>query len=212
MGLNENLQSAESAARAVDSNMMTYGGAANKPAETQNNIFNADPRTKDPRYTQNPQALWILRAEAEKKWKTVLPEQERRLGLIRSEFTKKYPGQVEPWTAQKLLDLAALARKHQAGQCTEQVSIAFEYLVNKGVQPFDFMIQLPRYLDHVFVVIGRTASTKSEWDIDKPPPWGSDAVVCDPWSSDKANRSYAATKLPDMMKRPYAVETLLRVG
>jgi hypothetical protein len=209
--LNENLAASQNAVRAVDSNMSLYGGAANKPAETQNAIFNADPRTKDPKIMQNPQAIWILRAEAEKKSKIVLAEQNQRLGNIRQEFEAVYPGNPEPWTKQKLLALAALARKYQAGQCTEQVAIAFEYLINKGIKPSDFMIQLPRRLDHVFVVIGRSKSAKTEWDIDKPPPWGSEAVVCDPWSPDKANRSYPGAKIPEMMKLPFAVETLLRV-
>jgi len=210
MSLSENLQSAQSAARAVDSNMMTFGGAANKPDETKQNIWNADPRSKNPVNYFNPGTMLIMGAQAQMKFKDVLAEQNRRLGLIRDEFMRKNPGDVEPWTKQKLLDLAVLARKYQAGQCTEQVAIAFEYLINKGVKQFDFMIQLPLRLDHVFLVIGRAKSDKTEWDIDKPPPWGDAAVVCDPWSSDKANRSYPASKLPDMMKLPYAVESLLR--
>jgi hypothetical protein len=209
--LQENLLAATNAVRVVDSNMMTFGGAANKPDETKKNIWNADPRSKNIMNYANPGTMLLMNYEMEQKFKTVLAEQERRLGEVRANFERTHPGGSEPWTRQKLMDLAKFAREKKVGQCTEQVAIAFEALIDKGMAPLDFMIQEPRRLDHVFLVIGRTKSTKREWDIDKPPPWGSLAVVCDPWSSDKANRAYPATKLPEMMKLPYAVSTLFRL-
>ncbi len=132
-------------------------------------------------------------------------------------FDEKYPDGAEPWTQQKLVDLARFSTEGHTGQCTEQVAVAFEYLLRMPVtKPLDFMIELPRDLDHVFLVVGRQKGKKemprtAQWPIDKSPPWGPDAVVCDPWSPQKDKRAYPATDMPKMMPLPWGVEGLLRV-
>ncbi len=65
------------------------------------------------------------------------------------------------------------------GNCGEQAAIAFMMLVDKRVEPIDYMFCAGEGDDHVFVVIGRREGS----DVRKysAQTWGPDAVVCDPW-------------------------------
>jgi hypothetical protein len=212
--LKDNLKASKDAVRHVDT--VLAGGAENKPDETFQEIMRNHPLEKVPRFFGGYDGLDFAQlATSITPFLLVHAIQHHRVGLIRGAFFKKHPCRENEsclWTAQQLRDLAVLARQQHVGNCTEQVAVAFEFLQDRKVSPLDFMIQEPRRLDHVFLVIGRTQveKNKTEWDIDKPPPWGPDAVVCDPWSRDKANRAYPAADIPKMMPRPYAVSTLFR--
>jgi hypothetical protein len=198
--LDDNMQAAQYAVAVVD--LELFWGAANKPEETLAQIK----RIQQPRGT-SPQVVQDV-------FEMELMQQEGFMGFIRSTFAKKYPQGAEPWTEQKLVDLATIARQVHAGQCTEQAAVAFTYLLrNRSVKPLDFMLQQPRELDHVFFVVGRQRGkvNATEWPIDKSPPWGPDAVVCDPWSPQKDKRAYPASEIPKVMPRPWGVESLLRV-
>jgi hypothetical protein len=213
--LEDNLRAAGGAISVVD-HLMILGGAVNKP-EAYNDI--AEGVASACRLDRLPSSFGFMGQAIQTFTSSALffglayPWLMGQVGALREEFLGKYGEEVEPWTEQKLLDLAALARKYHAGHCTEQVAVAFEHLRNHGVKPLDLMIQMPRSLDHVFLVVGRSegASRSSSWTIDQAPPWGADAVVCDPWSPDKANRAYPASKIPEMMKRPWGVESLFRL-
>ena len=67
-----------------------------------------------------------------------------------------------------------------AGNCGEQVQVAFEYLKGLGVSPLDiFAYDQFSGKDHAWLVIGRPANAARRW-IDRS--WG-DAVICDPWDN-----------------------------
>ncbi|MFI5120122.1 MAG: hypothetical protein ACHQM4_06895 [Thermoanaerobaculia bacterium] len=65
------------------------------------------------------------------------------------------------------------------GNCGEQAAIAFMMLVDKRVEPIDYVFCAGEGDDHAFVVIGRREGS----DVRKysAQTWGPDAVVCDPW-------------------------------
>lgn len=66
-----------------------------------------------------------------------------------------------------------------AGNCGEQVQMAFEYLKKLGVSPLDVFSYGPNTgRDHAWLVIGRPAAAETRW-IDND--W-EDAVLCDPWN------------------------------
>jgi hypothetical protein len=197
--LQDNLQAARDAVAIVD--LTLFWGATNKPKETLAQIKGIQPLQTPPQVIQGVFEMEQM-------------QQDNLLGLIRMQFNKKYPQGPEPWTEQKLVDLATIAQQLHAGQCTEQVAVAFTYLLrNRSVKPLDFMLQIPRELDHVFLLVGRQMGTSrtAEWPIDTSPPWGPDAVVCDPWSPRKDKRAYPASEIPQVMTRPWGVGGLLRV-
>lgn len=64
----------------------------------------------------------------------------------------------------------------QAGNCSLQAAVAFQYLrTQKRIFPLDVM-QL-RNKDHGFVIVGRPANT----DLEDFAEWTKDAILCDPW-------------------------------
>lgn len=75
--------------------------------------------------------------------------------------------------------IAESALSKGCGNCGEQAAIAFMMLVDKRVEPLDYMMCAGEGDDHVFVVIGR----KENSDVRRfnLQTWGPDAVVCDPW-------------------------------
>jgi hypothetical protein len=75
--------------------------------------------------------------------------------------------------------IAESALSKGCGNCGEQAAIAFMMLVDKKVEPIDYMFCAGEGDDHVFVVIGRREG--SEVRKYNAQTWGPDAVVCDPW-------------------------------
>lgn len=75
--------------------------------------------------------------------------------------------------------IADNALRRQCGNCGEQAAIAFMMLLEKKVEPIDYMFCAGEGDDHSFVVIGR----REDSDVRKynAQTWGPDAVVCDPW-------------------------------
>jgi hypothetical protein len=74
-------------------------------------------------------------------------------------------------------------------------------------------------VDHTFLVIGRApakgrAASNVHWDVtdDGAPPWGPDAVVCDPWSLVKPQRAYPAAAIRETMNMHswWGVKTIFR--
>lgn len=75
--------------------------------------------------------------------------------------------------------IASTALVGGAGNCGEQVQLAFEYLKKLGVSPLDVFSYDPNSgRDHAWLVIGRPAAAETRW-IDNG--W-QDAVLCDPWN------------------------------
>jgi hypothetical protein len=197
--LQDNLKAAQDAVGVVD--LVLFWGATNKPEETL---------AKIKKYCRGDCSPPVIQGVFEMEQM----QQDNLLGLIRMQFDRKYPQGPEPWTEQKLVDLAMFAQQLHAGQCTEQVAVAFTYLLrNLSVKPLDFMRLLPERLDHVLLVVGRQESKprRTEWPIDKSPPWGPDAVVCDPWSPRKDKRAYPASEIPKVLAEPWGLGGLLRV-
>jgi hypothetical protein len=166
--LQELIQLSDLAIKYVDAIMGPHGGAPNKPGEIRDSVkVNTGFEKFDDHITQT-------------KAKQVQTDLEARMKLIRDEFAKAHPAGPDPWTAGKLNQMALLAIKHRAGQCNEQVAIAFHHLRGWGVKMIDLMVLQPRPpVDHTFLII----------NFGKP-----DAVVCDPWSPWKNRRAYAATE------------------
>jgi hypothetical protein len=217
--LKDNLAAAKAVLPMVDRVMGASGGAPNKEDEISASIQ----EPFDP--IDFVQTLGIGAAIKHQNQVVGLQAKlEQKMGLIRDEFFKAYPRAKPPakftWTKQMLLDLAKFAKKHQAGQCTEQVALAFQELRNQGVAPLDLMVLSPQDMaDHTFLVIGRQIAPREpavepNWDVDDKgaPPWGPDAVVCDPWSPDKKNRAYPAAELRARMTmhRWWGVKSVFR--
>lgn len=149
----------------VDAIVGPHGGAWNKPHEIKRSVtIKTGYDEFDAHVTQS-------------RTNQVRNDLETRIRSIRQEFLQAHPGGYEPWNAGKLNTLARLAIKHRAGQCTEQVAIAFHHLRVAGVKTIDLM-SLHWPADHAFLIINRGRA---------------DAVVCDPWSPWKGRRAYAAT-------------------
>ena len=71
------------------------------------------------------------------------------------------------------------AVKMQAGNCSLQAALAFQYLrTEKKIFPVEVM-QL-RHKNHGFVILGRPADT----DLENFADWTKDAILCDPWRHD----------------------------
>lgn len=89
--------------------------------------------------------------------------------------------------------IADNALSRRCGNCGEQAAIAFIMLVDKRVEPIDYMRCAGEGDDHVFVVIGR----REESDVRKynAQTWGPDAVVCDPWMGKAYSCSEMQTNL-----------------
>jgi hypothetical protein len=115
----------------------------------------------------------VSKTKAQQVWDDL----QDRMTKIREEFAQAYPGGPDPWNAGKLNTLARLAIKYRAGQCHEQVAIAFHHLRVSGVKTIDLMA-LWSPSSHAFLIINRGRA---------------EAVVCDPWSPWKRHRAYAAT-------------------
>ncbi|MBV8970865.1 MAG: hypothetical protein JO290_01090 [Sphingomonadaceae bacterium] len=74
--------------------------------------------------------------------------------------------------------IASTAFTAGAGNCGEQVYVAFEYLKKLGVSPLDIFAYGPHTgRDHAWLVIGRPAAAATRYIDDG---WD-DAVLCDPW-------------------------------
>lgn len=70
------------------------------------------------------------------------------------------------------------AKNWGCGNCGEQASIAFMYLLRQlGVRPLDYYEAEGLFSRHAFVIIGRDAST-DKTDYTK---WNRGAIMCDPW-------------------------------
>ncbi len=75
--------------------------------------------------------------------------------------------------------IASSAVSKGCGNCGEQAAMAFILLLDRKVEPLDYMFCAGEGDDHAFVVIGRReGSDVRKYD---PQGWGPDAVVCDPW-------------------------------
>lgn len=89
--------------------------------------------------------------------------------------------------------IAESALSKGCGNCGEQAAIAFMMLVDKRVEPIDYMFCAGEGDDHVFVVIGRREGSEvSKYDAQS---WGPDAVVCDPWMGKAYSCSEMQTNL-----------------
>ncbi|MDB5314073.1 MAG: putative type effector protein [Gemmataceae bacterium] len=72
--------------------------------------------------------------------------------------------------------LARLAIEKQVGNCQEQASVAYLYLVTRRVEPV-WLLALEDPGDHAFVALGEINEVS---DLDR---WGPDAFICDPWAN-----------------------------
>lgn len=102
----------------------------------------------------------------------------RRVDLMRQEMELAFKGELEPHhNFDKVYKIIAeIAKKHQAGNCGEQVAVAYLYLKNeKNLRRIEKLCLVNG--DHGFLVIGRDPLS----DITQPKTWGKAAVVCDPW-------------------------------
>ncbi|MDB5306067.1 MAG: putative type effector protein [Gemmataceae bacterium] len=72
--------------------------------------------------------------------------------------------------------LARLAIEKHVGNCEEQATVAYLYLVARRVAPV-WLLALEEPGDHVFVGLGEIAEVG---DLDK---WGPDTFICDPWAN-----------------------------
>jgi hypothetical protein len=116
--------------------------------------------------------------------------------------------------------VAAAASKAKCGNCAEQCAVAIVYLWGHSSDSVDFMAFDPRFLDHMFVVIGRARNS----DESRISTWGADAVICNPWqplvpgsypNSSQANRrAYPAregmTRMPPFL--PAGESHLMSLG
>jgi hypothetical protein len=165
--LQEMIQLSKLAVRFVDAVMGPHGGAQNKPGEIRDSVritTGYDKFDEHVTKTRTDQVRTDLRA---------------RLTQLRNEFYQAYPSGPDPWNAGKLNKLAQLAIKYRAGQCNEQVAIAFHHLRGQGVKTIDVAVLQPwPQADHTFLIINLNTPS---------------AVACDPWSPWKGRRSYAAT-------------------
>lgn len=94
--------------------------------------------------------------------------------------------------------VAAKAEHVGCGNCGENASLAFVYLLDRGVKPLDLMEGGP--VDHAFVLVGSPAAGVES----DPKKWGGDAVVCDPWHYEGG--AYPAT---EFRKRMYKAEQMV---
>lgn len=92
--------------------------------------------------------------------------------------------------------IADSALSRLCGNCGEQAAIAFMMLVEKKVEPIDYMWCAGEDDDHAFVVIGRRENSQvRRYDAGT---WGPDAVVCDPWMGKAYDCSDMKTNLAEL--------------
>jgi len=93
---------------------------------------------------------------------------------------------VTPGTQDEIIQRATIAKKHKAGNCMEQVSIAYEFLTAKQIDGLALM-KFEGLFDHIFLFVGVggiATGNQFQLTLGAPPPapWTQgDAVVCDPW-------------------------------
>jgi hypothetical protein len=76
-----------------------------------------------------------------------------------------------------LRKISGISVNAMCGNCSDQATVAFVYLYDRGVRPIDLMFLTNE--KHAFVVIGREKESTT-----KPSTWGSAAIVCDPWNDE----------------------------
>jgi hypothetical protein len=102
----------------------------------------------------------------------------------------------DPAMEAAIREWAAKARATGCGNCGEQASLAFLYLLERHVRPLDFMACADG--DHNFVVIGRPAAVPAS-DFKR---WGQQAVVCDPWDGTVYFAAYGLpVKMPNRLEK-----------
>jgi hypothetical protein len=101
--------------------------------------------------------------------------------------------------------IADIALKSGCGCCGEQSAVAFQWLLQRGVRPLDWVER--GLINHAFVVIGR----KADSFIKDHTSWGEDAVVCDPWMYDQYGMdvsAYPACEIATKWQDKYAVRIM----
>ena len=91
---------------------------------------------------------------------------------------------------QTIAQLANRAERFGCGNCGELSAVAMRQLMNRHVNPLDYMSLSNG--DHTFVVIDRLANSREQ----DPQTWGENAVICDPW----IRQAYPARELVTRMR------------
>lgn len=133
---------------------------------------------------------------ASNKWKDIKKSGLESLICVPAMRSIDYIGQ-QTTELRFIRAVAAVAEHVGCGNCGENASIAFMYLLDRGVKPLDFMEG--GSVDHAFVVVGRPASSTAA----DSKTWGKEAVVCDPWheeggaylASEFLNRMYKGEQM-----------------
>lgn len=125
-------------------------------------------------------------------WDTVRPAATAELGDVDA-ATKE----------QVVRAIGRHATANGCGNCGEFAAAALLYLESLGVRPLDLM----KFPDHAFVVIGRDASTDAaDWT-----SWNFATAVCDPWGQgfrrDSAYGSYAGYLFESRMGSILSIES-----
>ena len=92
----------------------------------------------------------------------------------RAEISSMYKGKTVS-IIEYTLKKAAILENTGCGNCHEQASLAFAWLIKNRVGPIEIMHF--SNADHVFCVLNRSILTK----VENPDQWNEDSVYCDPW-------------------------------